>query len=75
MIGDDVEIVILGKEGDTVKIGIKAPREVSVNRKEIYEEILAANQSALQAPGWADLQRMISSKKQEIDRKESEFDR
>jgi carbon storage regulator len=36
MIGDDVEIVIVDVRGDKVRLGINAPREVSVHRKEIY---------------------------------------
>ena len=46
MIGDDIEIVINDVNGDTVRVGIKAPREVSVYRKEIYEEIQKANREA-----------------------------
>ena len=36
MIGDDVEISILSVSGDKVRIGIAAPREVGVFRKEVY---------------------------------------
>jgi carbon storage regulator len=36
MIGDDVEVSILSVAGDKVRIGIAAPREVSVFRKEVY---------------------------------------
>jgi carbon storage regulator len=36
MIGDDVEISILSVTGDKVRIGIAAPREVGVFRKEVY---------------------------------------
>ena len=39
MIGDDVEITIVDVRGDKVRIGINAPREVSVHRKEVYEAI------------------------------------
>ncbi|MBP8986741.1 MAG: carbon storage regulator CsrA, partial [Spirochaetes bacterium] len=37
MIGDDVEIVIIDIKGDQVKLGIKAPKTISVHRKEIYD--------------------------------------
>ena len=37
MIGDDVEITIVDVRGDKVRLGINAPREVSVHRKEVYE--------------------------------------
>lgn len=43
MIGEDIEITILNIKGDHAKIGIKAPIDVKVYRKEIYEEIQAAN--------------------------------
>ncbi len=46
MIGDDVEITIVDVKGDTVRIGINAPREVPVHRKEIYEAIQRENISA-----------------------------
>ncbi|MBK5115685.1 MAG: carbon storage regulator CsrA, partial [Thermoleophilia bacterium] len=36
MIGDDVEISILSVAGDKVRIGIAAPREIGVFRKEVY---------------------------------------
>ena len=39
MIGDDVEIVIVDVRGDKVRLGITAPRSVSVHRKEVYESI------------------------------------
>ncbi len=46
MIGDDVEITIVDVRGDTVRLGIKAPRSVSVHRKEIYDAIQAENIAA-----------------------------
>ena len=39
MIGDEVEITIVDVRGDKVRIGINAPRTVSVHRKEIWEMI------------------------------------
>ena len=39
MIGDDVEISILSVSGDKVRIGIAAPREVGVFRKEVYSAL------------------------------------
>ena len=51
MIGDGVEVRILrvGKEG--VRLGIVAPPEVRVHRREIYDQIRDANQSAVVSPG------------------------
>ena len=39
MIGDDVEIVIVDVRGDKVRLGITAPREIPVHRREIYDAI------------------------------------
>lgn len=39
MIGDSIEISVLSVAGDKVRIGIDAPREVAVFRKEVYESI------------------------------------
>lgn len=47
MIGDDIEIKVIAVEGDLVRIGIEAPRNVEVFRKEIYEAIQDENRSAV----------------------------
>lgn len=47
IINDDIEITILESRGDTVKVGIKAPKNVSIFREEIYEEIKKANAQAV----------------------------
>lgn len=39
LIGDDVSITILNIRGNQVKIGVKAPKDVSVHREEIYQRI------------------------------------
>ena len=39
MIGDDVSVTVLGVKGNQVRVGIEAPKDVSVHRKEIYERI------------------------------------
>ncbi|MEM7181321.1 MAG: carbon storage regulator CsrA [Spirochaetota bacterium] len=46
VIGNDIELVVIEVRGDQVKLGIKAPKHISVFRKEIYEEIQAENQKA-----------------------------
>jgi carbon storage regulator len=48
MIGDDIEISILSIEGDQVKLGISAPKNVDIHRKEIYLSIQQENNSATQ---------------------------
>jgi carbon storage regulator len=48
IIGDNIEISVIDVQGDIIKIGIDAPRSVSVHRKEIYNEIQAANREAIQ---------------------------
>ncbi|MCF3943444.1 carbon storage regulator CsrA [Oceanobacillus alkalisoli] len=45
-IGDDIEIKVLGVEGDQVKLGIAAPKSVDIHRKEIYLDIKEQNNAA-----------------------------
>jgi len=49
MIGDDVEITIVDIKGEQVKIGVTAPKTVSIHRKEVYEAIQQENKAAAQA--------------------------
>jgi carbon storage regulator len=55
MIGEEIEIVVLERDGDSVRLGIRAPKNIPVYRKEIFEEIRQANQAALQSPDLKDL--------------------
>ena len=39
VIGDDISITVLGVKGNQVRLGVNAPRDVSVHREEIYQRI------------------------------------
>jgi carbon storage regulator len=46
MIGDEVTVTVLGVKGNQVRIGVNAPRDVSVHREEIYDRIKRENESS-----------------------------
>lgn len=49
MIGDDVEVTVLSVSGDKVRVGITAPRDVPVFRKEVYLSIQSEREEAAKA--------------------------
>jgi carbon storage regulator len=51
MIGDDIEIRISRIDNDTVKIGIEAPRTLTIYRNEIYKQIKETNLAAARPAG------------------------
>ena len=53
VIGNDVDVTVLGVKGNQVRLGVKAPREVSVHREEIYKRIKEEEQDALKSPAAA----------------------
>lgn len=53
MIGDSIEITVLRVGHDGVRIGIRAPQDIAVHRREIYEQIRAQNRAAARALGSA----------------------
>lgn len=50
LLGDDITVTVLAIEGDRVKLGIQAPRSVTVLRQEVYAQVQAANAAAASAP-------------------------
>ena len=48
MIGDDIEVTVVDIRGDKVRLGINAPKEISVHRKEVYDAIRRENKAAAQ---------------------------
>ena len=62
MIGTDIEVTILEIKSDQVKLGIKAPRSVSIYREEIYLQIQQANREAAEAktPAAGSLEQLFS---------------
>lgn len=48
VIGDGIEVVVLEVRGEQVRLGIRAPRNVSVHRKEVFEQIQSENLNASQ---------------------------
>lgn len=50
-IGDDIEVSIIEVRGDTVRIGIDAPRSVDIFRKELLDQVQSANVEAARLSG------------------------
>ncbi len=59
MINNDIEITILEIKGEQVKIGISAPKEVPVYRKEVYIQIQEANKAASDNAGVEQLANLL----------------
>ena len=55
VINNNVEVTVLEVKGDQVKLGIAAPKEVPIYRKEVYVQIQKANEEAASAEGIAAL--------------------
>lgn len=48
ILGNDIELTILEVKGEQVKLGIKAPRNIPIYRKELFEQIQASNKEAVE---------------------------
>ena len=59
VINNNIEITILELKGDQVKIGITAPKDVPVYRKEVYLQIQEANKQAMEPEAAADALKKI----------------
>ena len=63
MIGDDVEITIVDVRGDKVRLGITAPKDIPVHRREIYDAI--QREKAQKAAGAADAQDKVPEERED----------
>ena len=59
VINNNIEITVLEIRGDQVKIGINAPKEVPIYRKEVYLQIQEANKEAMAADGMEALKNLL----------------
>lgn len=60
MVGDNIEIVIINIGRETVKLGINAPKEITIHRKEVFIEIEKQNkESAVNAASINDLKKLL----------------
>ena len=50
VIGDNIKVTLLGIDGDKIKIGVDAPRDIKVFREELLEATKSTNKQALDAP-------------------------
>ena len=60
VVNNNIEITILEVKGEQVKLGIAAPREVPVYRKEVYLQIQNATREAVDAGGMEALKKLLS---------------
>ena len=55
VINDNIEVTILEVKGEAVRLGVEAPKEVTIYRHEIYEEIKRENQKTVQQSSLEDI--------------------
>lgn len=66
IVNDNIEITVLDIQGDQVRIGINAPKNVAIHRKEVYLEIQEENKKAA-ATGNVQLDNIMKLTKKELD--------
>ncbi|SKB57487.1 carbon storage regulator, CsrA [Lachnospiraceae bacterium] len=59
VINNNIEITVLDIRGDQIKIGISAPKEVPIYRKEIYLEIQKTNSESVEATQMDELKKLF----------------
>ncbi|AOM81904.1 carbon storage regulator CsrA [Salisediminibacterium beveridgei] len=60
-IGDDIELTVVSIDGEQVKIGINAPKNVDIHRKEVYLSIQEENTKAADSPSLDLLQQLTDA--------------
>lgn len=61
IIANEIEVTILETKGDSVKIGIEAPKQITIYREEVFEEIKKSNRQATQEAETARLNKAIEA--------------
>ncbi|MCX4350780.1 MAG: carbon storage regulator CsrA [Lachnospiraceae bacterium] len=59
IINNNIEITVLEIKGEQIKLGISAPKDVPVYRKEVYEQIQEANKDAVNTGGMEALRNLL----------------
>jgi carbon storage regulator len=59
VVNNNIEITILEIRGDQIKLGISAPKDVPIYRKEVYLQIQQENQAAIDADSFAALKNLM----------------
>lgn len=59
VLNNDIEVTVLEIRGDQVKLGIKAPKQVPVYRKEVYQQIQKENEAAASVENLAALKKLL----------------
>lgn len=65
IINENIEITVLDVQGDQVRLGINAPRDISIHRKEVFIQISEENTKASSVNVGVDLNNILKNKKVE----------